>query len=493
MSESLSFILHSYGMPVFAAVFVTVFSVIAFGLFLENARFAALLFFVVILCSINPGYGFSEPPPFSVYTKGSSIFFFPIIQCYLYGLFLATLFKDRFESITVLKGAGQGWMLAFAALFACHVAYGLVYGVSLSELVSQFGLINVLHMSMIAYVAVSVIRDEKSLAWFTKTLLAIAVARGCYGLGRFLFLGGDPQNAYANLFNLDLKITFWDFNEGLIASLVVFYCAGRLLRGWGTLSLATRAFFVGAIVIELLVILFSYRRTNWYGFLLAACYFVWLLPKSKRAITALIFVLLMLPPVVYLSTQREQEALHKSNLSLIERIAPDVSKEGGITSRYARFYELSKALDTIAQSPLVGVGTWGEFDVGSSSLGLDYHQGQFGFVHSGLGHVLLKSGIIGLIIFCGVLFSAWRFASRVRSHVPGKYLALFEAFKAGLIFLVPVLLFGTPIIEFRSMALLGVILAVPISIAIIARSHRSQLVGASRPMTARAMRRSVQS
>ena len=82
-------------------------------------------------------------------------------------------------------------------------------------------------------------------------------------------------------------------SEGLIASLVVFYCAGKLLRGWSTLSAASRAFFAGAIGVELLVILLSYRRASWYGLLLAAFYFVWLLPRNKRAITALLVVLPM--------------------------------------------------------------------------------------------------------------------------------------------------------------------------------------------------------
>jgi hypothetical protein len=491
MSSSLLSILFSYGIPLFVAVFVSVFSVITLGLFMANARVAALLFFIVIISFVHPSYVVHEG--FDVYAKGSRTFFFPIIQFYLYGLFLAILFQNTFEMRTVMKGAGKGWMLAFAALFSCHFAYGLGDGVSLAALLSERGLINVLHMSMIAYVAVSVIRDEKSLAWFTKTLLAIAVARGCYGLGRFLFFDGDPQNAYVKYGLTDLKITYWDINEGLIASMVVFYCGWRLFREWSTLSRGARTFFVVAAVVELLDILFSYRRAQQYGLLLAGLYFIWLLPKGKRAVAALTFVLLMLPAVGYLSSYRTQETFHQNNLSLIEQLAPDVATKGGITSRYARFYELSEALDTIAQSPLVGVGIWGEFDIGISSRGLEYHEGRYDLVHSGLGHVLLKSGIIGLIIFCGVLFSAWRFASRARSYVPEKHLGLFEACRAGLIFLVPSLLFGTPIPEFRSMALLGVILAVPISISIVARSHRSQLVGTSRPMTARAMRRSIQS
>jgi hypothetical protein len=343
-------------------------------------------------------------------------------------------------------------------------------------------------MSMITYVGVSVIRDEKSVAIFTKVLLGVAAASACYGLGRFLFFGGDPQNAYANLSGLNLKITFWDFNEGLIASLVAVYCSWRLFREWGTLPLAARAFFVGTILVELLVILFSYRRTNWFGFLLAGCYFIWLLPKSKRAVAGLIFMLLILPPVLYLSTQRQQEALRQSDLSLIERIAPDAGARSGIIERDTRFYELYRAFVTVTQSPVVGVGVWGEFDVGLSASGLEYHKGNYDFVHSGLVHVLLKSGLTGLVFFCGILFSAWRFASRARSRVREKDLALFESCRAGLIFMVPMMLFNATVMDFRSMALLGVLLAVPIAISGVARSREPQPVHAYGPSMVLAMR-----
>ncbi len=487
MSESLLSGLFSYGVPVSAAILVSVFAVAAFGLFMANAGVGALIFFVVVMTFVNGGGGL-QGSEFSVYTKGGGVFFLPIIQLYLYGLFLATLFHNAFQDRAALKGAGRGWMLAFGALFGCHVAYGLATGVALSELLSGGGLINVVHMSMIAYVAASVLRDEKSFAIFTRSFLGIAIASGCYGLGRFLLFGGDPENAYANDGGMNLRMTYWDFNEGLIAALVVFYCAGRLVRAWRALSFGTRVFLLGVVAIELLVILLSYRRTNWYGVVLAGLYFAWQLPKSKRAVAGLIFMLLMLPPVVHLSTQREQQALRQNNLTLIERIAPDVGAREGITSRQARFYELYKAFDTVLVNPVLGVGTWGQFEVGVSAAGLDYHRGNYGFVHSGFGHVLLKSGLIGLIVFCGILFSAWRSASRAARNVSESNRAMFESFRAGFIFLLPVLLFGSPIIEFRSMALLGVLLAVPVAIAGFASAREPQSASASRPMRAGAMR-----
>jgi O-antigen ligase len=179
--------------------------------------------------------------------------------------------------------------------------------------------------------------------------------------------------------------------------------------------------------------------------------------------------------VIYLSTARYQKALGQSNLSLIERIAPDVGANSGISSPSSRFYELYTAFETAERHPLFGVGAWGEFEVNLTDAGrLDYHQGDFSFVHSGFGHVLLKSGLIGLVLFSGMLFSAWRFAARARANVPERHLALFDSCRAGLVFMLPSLLVGGPIVEFRSMALLGILLAVPVAISKVARSQQTQ-------------------
>jgi hypothetical protein len=481
MSESLLSTLLRWGTLSAVVVLASAICIRGIVLFLTYTRVAALLFICVIISFVGPNsFGYLRPPEFSVYTKGGGLLFFPLFQLYLYGLFLATLFQNTLAGRDVMKGAGGRWTLAFAALFACQVAYGLATGVPLDLVMSTGGLINVLHMSMIAYVAVSALRDEYSLGLAVRTFLGIAVLRGCYGLARFLFAGGDPQNAYRDG---SLKLTFFDSSEGLIASLVVSYCAGQLIRSWSTLSAVRRAFFAGAIGVELLVILLSYRRTSWYGFLLGAFYFVWLLPRNKRAITAALVVLPMILAVISLNAARNPSP-DRSDPSAVDRIAPDVDAHSGITSPSSRFYELYRAFQTVEQHPLLGVGAWGQFQVSANDL--QWHQGNFGFVHSGLGHILLKSGLVGLVLFCGTLISAWRFAAQGRAHVAERHLALFDSFMAGLVFMVPTLLFGGPIVDIRSMALLGVLLAVPVAIVRVARFQQTEAASTPEPMIPRA-------
>lgn len=458
--------LFRYGVLPLVVVFASILCILALALFLTHTRAAAILLIVVILSFITAtSFGYLDAPTFSVYNKGTRTFFFPLIQYYLYGLFFVTLFHNKLVGRTLLKGAGDRWMLAFAALFAIHVAYGLATGIPLALVLSTGGLLNVLHLSMIAYITANALRDDDSLVLLVRLLVGIVLLRGCYALVRFLFAGGDPQNAYSNVSQLALKVTFWDASEGLIAALVVFYCAGRLLRGWNALSLGARAFCALAIGVELLVILLSYRRTSWYGLLFASAYLTWQLPRNKRAVPLVLAALSILLPVIYLSTIRFQKTLGQGNLSLIERLAPDIDTRNSVSSPSSRFYELYTASETVRRNPLVGVGAWGDFDVGVNDAGLEYHQGNFGFVHSGFGHVLLKSGLVGLFLFCGMLLSPWRFARRARTSVPERRLPAFDSCRAGLVFMIPSLLAGTPIVEFRAMALMGVLLAVPIAIA----------------------------
>jgi hypothetical protein len=92
---------------------------------------------------------------------------------------------------------------------------------------------------------------------------------------------------------------------------------------------------------------------------------------------------------------------------------------------------------------------------------LNYHAGDFGFVHSGFGHILLKGGVFGLLVFIGLLASFASYYLRARNSLNGELQLLADAGAAGVLFWLPSLLIGTPIIEFRSMMMLGFALALP--------------------------------
>ena len=108
---------------------------------------------------------------------------------------------------------------------------------------------------------------------------------------------------------------------------------------------------------------------------------------------------------------------------------------------------------------MFGLGSWGSF-YGNEDI-LDYHFGKFDFVHSGFGHLLLKSGLVGLMMFIALLAAVVIHYLRQRRRWHGHSALMADAAMAGLLFWMPTLLIGTPVIEFRTMLLLGLTMALP--------------------------------
>lgn len=479
--------LFGYGLPFGIVIGMAIVSILALGIFVAYPKYGALPFFAVVLMFVNTAYGLQgeEAGGFSVYTKGGRFLPFPIIQFYLYGLLLATWLGNQFSGFRPLRQSGGAWMLLFALMFAGHIVVGLFEGEHWLFLISQRGLINVLHLMMVIYITATVLRDQKDLSALTKIFLAVAVYHAVFGLARFFLLGGDPQNAYENFGGLNIKITYWDVNEGLIATIAAFYFAWCLTHGWNKLSAGAKWLFLVCLTLELLVIVFSFRRSNWFGLMLAGAFFLYWQPPQRRWIYFGLGAAVVMPALFAVGTYRAQETLNRSDLTFVERIAPDSARAKSLTDKKSRFFELYTAWHTVKEKPLFGVGTWGSFKVGASEhLALLFHQGRYDFVHSGFGHVLLKSGLVGLVLFVGMLIAVWRYASRMRRWIPDERLAIFESFRSGFVFLIPTLLAGTPIAEFRTMIWLGLVLAVPLAIAKMSAPREQQArlpLGATKP------------
>jgi hypothetical protein len=139
---------------------------------------------------------------------------------------------------------------------------------------------------------------------------------------------------------------------------------------------------------------------------------------------------------------------------MIYDVKPGKDGESGI-----REYELMAAAHSLGSNWLTGLGTWGVFHGDEESL--SYHMGNFGFIHSGFGHMMLKTGLIGLLLFAGIFV---KFISHYLKHcryLRGMERLLCDAGFASFLFWIPTLLIGTPIIEFRTMLFLGLTLALP--------------------------------
>ncbi|MQM31757.1 MAG: hypothetical protein CRU78_15045 [Candidatus Accumulibacter phosphatis] len=463
-------ILFEFGIPIAAASIGTLVFVGAIALGIANGRFLVLGFVIIIFAFVNPSYGLVEAPAFNIYAKGGKTFLLPFIQYGFYALFIAVWTSNAFEARKPLRDAGGGWLIALGILFIAHLIAGVVLeDLSPLHIVAPRGIIHILHIGMAAYLVSSSIRTEKDLKYVVRLIIILVFCRGVFALVRFAVFGGDPQNAYANLEggNIALKITFWDSNEGVLASMAAFYAAWQIFRCWAGKVEGKTLFFVVMLIVELLVVILSFRRSNWVALLLVTIYFLSFLPPSRRWVVGLLGVSLLLPAIWLGANKRFEASALDRNRSIIEVLAPDARGFAPTDRKKSRFYELDRAWATLAKSPVTiifGIGSWGSFDPGNDALALAYHAGRYDFVHSGFGHVLLKSGLLGLAIFLGFGSSILKRSAVPIDQMDTKFSVIHFTFRAGMVAMIPTLVSGTPIPELRTTWMLGIILGVPLAI-----------------------------
>lgn len=465
MDELSLALIWAFGKPVLMTLALALGSVAVLATFIANPKWPALGLFLLILSFVNPSYGFLGEAPTNVYEWKPWFFPFALLNFYLYAVFLAVLMRNVFAGLHPLRQAGGIWLILFGVMYAGHVLVGL----NDSKIIWPFlfhnlGVINVVHMGMLMYIAAGVLVDKKTLDTFIRIFLIVALARAIFGLVRFVLFGGDPQNGYAEF---GIKLTYWDLNEGLIASIAAFYFAYRLLIDKTACPTWARWALLVALAIETAVVILSFRRTGLFGLALAALYFLSLLPWRKRVIYTALGAALILPPSLAVVAYRAQETLGARQVDFWEALTQeDDSQNHSLAARGSRFYELRVAMRSVEDSPIFGVGSWKPFKIGpGDSISLAFHRGNYHFVHSGFVHVLFKTGVLGLVLFVGALVAAWRFSGRYRHLLDDRHRAVLESYRAGLIFMLPTLAFGTPVVEMRTMLWLGLVLAVPVAVA----------------------------
>lgn len=323
-------------------------------------------------------------------------------------------------------------------------------------LIAQFGKSGVVYMllqGLFIAALVAVINDGPKLRQLVLVVCLAVGLRMVWGAFRFVFLGGDHV-AYDNVESgQTMRLTFWDINDSIWAILVAcgLMWVGLVNEGLRRLR---RVLLLGAALFLLGIVALSARRTAQGGAVLALLMMMFILPKGRRWPVLAAFAIAV--PLAWLQLQ----ARMGSDQTLLAKMT-DARGQYLVDRRYERFYELRTAWRTMAEHPVLGVGPAGTFSV-PSHVGLEYHKGNYGFVHSGFGHVMLKTGALGVLVFCGLLAAylrAWWRNWRVASPNARPLLAAsICAFAAS----VPNLLVGTPLIELRTMLLLGVVFAIPL-------------------------------
>jgi hypothetical protein len=428
--------------------------------------------FIAVLCVFSSSTWGQLQEENTIYARGTGIFAFSLLNLLLWTAVAAMLIRTNTSHIYQEKSTPSPFT-PFLAVFSCmllgHLVLGLMSGEEPLKILGYNGVINVLNMALFALLILSVIDSEQRRRQLLLLLLGLAAARAVFGLLRYQFFGGDSANPYRNFEKLDIKLVYFDIADNYVAALAAFCIAWLLMMPGVRMSLHKRTLLLGLFTIEVATVALSFRRSSLVGLGLMFAVLLWQLPWQRRILCGGIGLTALVMGAATLMRERLQFNTQRTGFlsSLLYDIGPARATE------VSRFYELEAAAKSLDGQWLFGLGSWGTFYGNEDAL--DYHFGKFDFVHSGFGHLILKSGLVGLLLFLALLAACVLHYVRYRSAMRGNCALLADMSMAGLLFWLPTLLIGTPIIEFRSMLLIGMTLALVYLHPRIVRSQTNHL------------------
>jgi len=384
----------------------------------------------------------------SFYGAGTGLMVRPLISYYLLGLFFISLILYRNHKSILKQCRPAQIFIILSAYYAIYAIGGIASGVPINKVLSGSSAIHLVDMTLFIIILLRFCTDEKELSRLTTFTIACVFMIMCYGLIRYFFFGGDISNVYSNIEGIKIKLTFQDINDSLLACIVCYFCSWSLTNNWSNTSLRTKVFYIAVIALSIFTVLFSYRRSAWIGLCLAGVWFVFKQPMRRRIQVGIVFVVIATFMFTTLLTARLGQYEDKRSSVLFYDIN---NKQGDIATKSGRFSELSWAFDTIKNNLIFGVGPWG-------TIG---YRGNRDYMHGGVMQIWLKLGLIGITLFVLAILFYITFCLTKYRKLPAGERGLFETGFAGLLFLLPTLCIGTPVIEYRTMQLLALCLALP--------------------------------
>ncbi len=421
-----------------------------------HAPAATAFGFVALLCVFSASTWGQLQEDNTIYSRGTGLFSFSLLNLLLWVAVAAALVREAMHRLRRPQPSPfVPFLLAFGFLLSAHLALGLADGIDALTVLGYNGLLNVLNMALFALLLLLALRNEQDRRRLLLIIITLAALRAVFGLVRYAFFGGDDANPYRNFERLDITLVYFDIADNFIAALAAFCIAWLLLMPEARLSLMRKLGLLILLAMELATVALSFRRSSLIGLGLMSLVLLWRLPWQRRLAFGGFGALALLGAAGTL--MRERLAANSTGGGFLASLLYDVGP--GRATEVSRFYELEAAAQSLDGHWLFGLGSWGSFHGNEDAL--DYHFGKFDFVHSGFGHLLLKSGFAGLALFVALLAVCIAHYLQRRAALRGNSALLADAGMAGLLFWTPTLLIGTPVIEFRTMLLLGLTLALP--------------------------------
>lgn len=403
-----------------------------------------------------------------IYARGSGRLFYPAL-CWalLVMVFWAWLGRRFAREAPLPVMPVQRVLWAWVLLLALHLAVGLALDVDAAQVLDSQGFAQLVWMLPLVHLLQASGRDKRTLDTVGRLLVLAALAKALFGLGRWAFFGGDPANVYQNYGQVDVRLTYFDLSDSLVCLLGACVAAAMLFVARPPRQgLPWRLLCGMTIALSVLCIVLSYRRTAWGGLVLALCWLLWQLDRRRRwpvllAALPLATALLVTVAMQRLDVQGRGGGLTAFFFDLMgNRFGPEST----------RLLELRLAWQAFSESPIVGIGAWGRY--ANSHLVPWQVMAGGSFVHSGVLHLAMKAGLVGLILLAALVWAFQVELRRAAAATGPEGRVLLVAAVGGLVFLLPDFLFGTPVPQLRTMQLTALCLGLPGLVAAASRSNR---------------------
>jgi len=324
------------------------------------------------------------------------------------------------------------------------------------------GFSNIVWMGPLIALMLRAFRSREEAVELARFIMLAGLVRALYGLGRWAAFGGDPNNVYANMNAIRIRLTFFDINDSLLCMMACAIAAAALFGPrpadahppvvrhpvWWALEWLTLLATAACIVL-------SYRRSAWIGFVLGCAVVLLRFPPRRRVQLVLAALPLVGGALGYAALSR----LGKAQGSGLSTLLYDMqSRTFGPESE--RVLELKLVLADILARPFTGIGAWGRY-TGYQQISWQANPDGGLFLHSGVLHVALKCGLPGIVLLAGTVWAFVLVARRALGTLPPELLGLATAGVAGAAFMIPDILIGTPFPQVRTTQMLAVALALP--------------------------------
>lgn len=455
-----NFLLYFYtSLPFVVVLLLAVLAVVGMGVGMVWPRFLAYVYIAVFFFRNSTSYGsLAAAASPGVYSRGSGVLFFPLLLWCMFGAWCCARVSASFQRYPAPACNLRPWFLAWLLLLGGHVAVGMFSNVTLAEVLAPSGFSNIIWMAPLVSLMLLSFRTREHAIELSRFIMLAGLGRAMFGLARWAFLGGDPNNVYANMNDIKIKLTFFDINDSLLCTIAFAIAAVNLFQVlknkrslfWTAIDWATLCTTAACIVL-------SYRRSAWIGFVLAFLIIMMRFPLQRRIHMMALGAPVMGAGLLYAAIKRLGHTKGAGH-GLSSLFYDMESKRFGAESE--RVLELKYALADFISHPFTGIGTWGRY---TGYQHISWQAGQDGglFLHSGVLHIALKAGLPGLILLGGTIWVFARFARRALRTLPPELLGLATAGAAGLAFMLPDLLVGTPFPQVRTTQMLAICLALP--------------------------------